>query len=145
MRILIISLNGSVIEEVPLVKARTTLGRRLYNDIVMDTLTVSGEHAVFHLAGNDVQLEDLNSTNGTYINARAIQKRLLGPGDLVEIGEYRMRCISRDDPPVTDASIPLRGAEMSRSGPSDRSGDTVFSLSGGTPRVSLFRRLRTAG
>lgn len=143
MRILIISLDGSVIEEVPLVKSRTTLGRRLYNDIVVDSLTVSGEHAVFHLVGNEVQLEDLNSTNGTYINARAIQKRPLEPEDLVEIGEYRMRCILRDDPSAADASAALQGAGMAE--PPDRPDDTVSSLPGETQRTSLFKRLRTSG
>lgn len=123
MLILIISLNGAVIGEVPLLKIRTTLGRRPYNDIVMDSLTISGEHAVFQRSGNDVHLEDLNSTNGTYVNARAIQKCVLRSGDLVEVGDYRIRCVSRDDPSLDDVSPPSPFAAQPK--PTDRPDDTI--------------------
>ena len=74
---MIVSIDGVVIKEVQLTKDRTTLGRRPYNDIVIDNLAVSGEHAVLQLGGNDVFLEDLNSTNGTYVNGKAVKKQLL--------------------------------------------------------------------
>ena len=67
---LVVSLNGVVIKEVQITKDKTTLGRRPYNDIVIDNLAVSGEHAVLQMVGSDVFIEDLNSTNGTYITAR---------------------------------------------------------------------------
>ncbi|MDP2096922.1 MAG: FHA domain-containing protein, partial [Hydrogenophaga sp.] len=60
-----ISIDGVVIKEVQLTKDRSTLGRRPYNDIVIDNLAVSGEHAVLQMTGSKVFLEDLNSTNGT--------------------------------------------------------------------------------
>ena len=66
---MIISVDGVVIGQVALAKERTTLGRRAYNDIVIDNLAVSGEHAVLHMIDGDVEIEDLNSTNGTYVNA----------------------------------------------------------------------------
>ena len=71
---MIVSIDGVVIKEVQLTKDRTTLGRRPYNDIVIDNLAVSGEHAVIQLVGSEVFLEDLNSTNGTYINGKAAKK-----------------------------------------------------------------------
>jgi hypothetical protein len=74
---MIISVDGVVIGQVALAKDRTTLGRRAYNDIVIDNLAVSGEHAVLHMSGGEVEIEDLNSTNGTYVNALAIQKQAL--------------------------------------------------------------------
>jgi hypothetical protein len=74
---LVVSLDGVVIKEVQITKDKTTLGRRPYNDIVIDNLAVSGEHAVLQMVGNDVFIEDLNSTNGTYINGKAIKKQLL--------------------------------------------------------------------
>ena len=74
---MIVSIDGVVIKEVQLTKDRTTLGRRPYNDIVIDNLAVSGEHAVMQMTGNEVYLEDLNSTNGTYINGKAAKKQLL--------------------------------------------------------------------
>ena len=74
---LVVSLDGVVIKDVQITKDKTTLGRRPYNDIVIDNLAVSGEHAVLQMLGNDVFIEDLNSTNGTYINGKAIKKQML--------------------------------------------------------------------
>lgn len=90
---MIVSIDGVVIKEVQLTKDRTTLGRRPYNDIVIDNLAVSGEHAVIALSGNDVSLEDLNSTNGTYINGKAVKKQLLANNDTVEIGKYKIKFV----------------------------------------------------
>ena len=91
---MIVSIDGVVIKEVQLTKDRTSLGRRPYNDIVIDNLAVSGEHAVFQMSGNEVYLEDLNSTNGTYVNGKAVKKQLLQNSDTVEIGKYRIKYIN---------------------------------------------------
>ncbi len=93
---LIVSLEGVVIKDVQLTKDKTTLGRRPYNDIVIDNLAVSGEHAVLQLAGADVFIEDLNSTNGTYINGKAVKKQLLNHNDTVEIGKYKIKYLIDD-------------------------------------------------
>ena len=90
---LVVSLDGVVIKEVQVTKDKTTLGRRPYNDIVIDNLAVSGEHAVLQMVGADVFIEDLNSTNGTYINGKAIKKQLLSNNDTVEIGKYKIKFI----------------------------------------------------
>ena len=91
---MIVSIDGVVIKEVQLTKDRTSLGRRPYNDIVIDNLAVSGEHAVIQMSANDVHLEDLNSTNGTYINGKAIKKQQLLNNDVVEIGKYRIKYVN---------------------------------------------------
>lgn len=88
---LVVSLDGVVIKDVQITKDKTTLGRRPYNDIVIDNLAVSGEHAVLQMVGADVFIEDLNSTNGTYINGKAIKKQLLVHNDTVEIGKYKIK------------------------------------------------------
>ncbi len=90
---MIVSIDGVVIKEVQLTKERTTLGRRPYNDIVIDNLAVSGEHAVLQMMGNEVYLEDLNSTNGSYLNGKAVKKQLLQNDDIVEIGKYRIKFV----------------------------------------------------
>ena len=87
----IVSIDGVVIKEVQLTKDRTTLGRRPYNDVVIDNLAVSGEHAVLQMMGGEVYLEDLNSTNGSYINGKAIKKQLLQSEDVIEIGKDRIK------------------------------------------------------
>jgi hypothetical protein len=93
---LVVSLDGVVIKEVQITKDKTTLGRRPYNDIVIDNLAVSGEHAVLQMVGQDVFIEDLNSTNGTYINGKAIKKQLLTHNDTVEIGKYKIKYLVDD-------------------------------------------------
>ena len=93
---LVVSLDGVVIKEVQLTKDKTTLGRRPYNDIVIDNLAVSGEHAVLQMVGADVFIEDLNSTNGTYINGKAIKKQLLVNNDIVEVGKYKIKYLVED-------------------------------------------------
>jgi pSer/pThr/pTyr-binding forkhead associated (FHA) protein len=104
---LVVSLDNVVIKEVPITKDRTTLGRRPYNDIVIDNLAVSGEHAVMLAVGNDVFIEDLNSTNGTYINGKAIKKQLLVHNDTVEIGKYRIKYLI-DEVPDYEKTMVLR-------------------------------------
>jgi hypothetical protein len=93
---LVVSLDGVVIKDVQVTKDKTTLGRRPYNDIVIDNLAVSGEHAVLQMVGQDVFIEDLNSTNGTYINGKAIKKQLLAHNDTVEIGKYKIKYLVDD-------------------------------------------------
>jgi hypothetical protein len=93
---LIVSLEGVVIKDVQLTKDKTTLGRRPYNDVVIDNLAVSGEHAVLQMVGADVFIEDLNSTNGTYINGKAVKKQLLTHNDTVEIGKYKIKYLADD-------------------------------------------------
>jgi pSer/pThr/pTyr-binding forkhead associated (FHA) protein len=91
---MIVSIDGVVIKEVQLTKDRTTLGRRPYNDIVIDNLAVSGEHSVLQMMGNEVHLEDLNSTNGTYVNGKAVKKQRLENNDTIEIGKYKIKYIN---------------------------------------------------
>ena len=88
---MIVSIDSVVIKEVELTKERTTLGRRPYNDIVIDNLAVSGEHAVIHMTDDGVEIEDVGSTNGTYVNAKAVTRQELRNGDIVEVGKYKIR------------------------------------------------------
>jgi hypothetical protein len=88
---LIVSLDGIVIKNVTLAKNRTTLGRRPYNDIVIDNLAISGEHAVIQMTGGLAHIEDLNSTNGTNLNGKAVKREMLHNGDTIEIGKYKIR------------------------------------------------------
>ena len=90
---MIVSIDDVVIKEVQLTKDKTTLGRRPYNDIVIDNLAVSGEHAAILMNGADVVLEDLNSTNGSYVNGKAIKKQALQNGDAIEIGKYKIKFV----------------------------------------------------
>ncbi|MDC8785636.1 FHA domain-containing protein [Roseateles koreensis] len=115
---LVVSLDGVVIKDVQITKDKTTLGRRPYNDIVIDNLAVSGEHAVLQMVGADVFIEDLNSTNGTYINGKAIKKQLLANNDIVEIGKYKIKFLLEDNGDYEKTMILKSGAAVASGTPS---------------------------
>lgn len=141
----IVSIDGVVIKEVTLAKDRTTLGRRPYNDIVIDNLAISGEHAVLHMIGADVYLEDLNSTNGTYVNARAVKKQALEHNDVIEVGKYKIRYLvgapSADSTGSTRAAVvPAHSGSIPLS-----SAPTVAGPLGGAVGPAVIRVLSGAG
>jgi hypothetical protein len=88
---LILSLDGQLIKEFTLSKERTTIGRKPHNDIQIDNLAVSGEHAIIMTILNDSFLEDLGSTNGTLVNGQPVKKHFLQSSDTVEIGKYKLK------------------------------------------------------
>ena len=85
-----IKLDGELVREVSLSKNRTILGRRPNNDVVLENLAVSGRHACLILEGQQVTIEDLDSTNGTYVNGRPVKKQLLQENDSIEIGHFNI-------------------------------------------------------
>jgi len=85
------SLDGNSLGEFTLDKERITIGRRPTNDIHIDNLAVSGDHAVITTIGNDSFLEDLNSTNGTVVNDKPVKKHLLYHNDIIEFGKYQLK------------------------------------------------------
>lgn len=91
---LIFSLDNAFLGDYPLDKERITIGRRPTNDIHIDNLAVSGEHAVVVTIGKDAFLEDLDSSNGTLVNGKAIKKHVLQQGDVIEIGKYQLKYVA---------------------------------------------------
>jgi pSer/pThr/pTyr-binding forkhead associated (FHA) protein len=139
----IVSIDGVVIKQVTLVKNRTTLGRRPYNDIVIDNLAVSGEHAVLQMVGTDVYLEDCNSTNGTYVNSRAIKKQALVHNDIIEVGKHKIRYFARASAPAPTARTK---ALSPAAAPISSTGTPALpaSLGGRTIGAALIRELSGA-
>lgn len=90
----ILSLEGSVIREMNLDKERITIGRKPGNDIQIENLAVSSEHARIVTILNDSFLEDLNSTNGTLVNGNPIKKHILQNNDVIEIGKYVLKYVA---------------------------------------------------
>ncbi|MFA7281476.1 MAG: FHA domain-containing protein [Sterolibacterium sp.] len=101
---MILSMDGLVLKEIPLIKERMTLGRKPHNDIQIDNLAISGEHAAIVTILNDSFLEDLNSTNGTLVNGQPVKKHFLKNGDVVELGKYKLKYIAEQAAHVTDAA-----------------------------------------
>jgi predicted component of type VI protein secretion system len=91
---LILSMDGLVLKEIPLSKERTTIGRKPSNDIQIDNLAVSGEHAVIVTIMSDSFLEDLGSTNGTIVNGNPVKKHFLQNNDVIELGKYKLKFLA---------------------------------------------------
>jgi pSer/pThr/pTyr-binding forkhead associated (FHA) protein len=104
---LILSLDNALLSEYTLDKERTTVGRRPSNDIQIDNLAVSGEHAAIIQMGKDYFIEDLDSTNGTLVNAKAVKKHLLQHADVIEFGKYQLKYINE----AALANIGMGGGE----------------------------------
>ncbi|HET7776308.1 MAG TPA: FHA domain-containing protein [Azospira sp.] len=91
---LILSMDGLVLKEIALTKERMSIGRKPHNDIQIDNLAISGEHAALVTILNDSFLEDLNSTNGTLVNGQPIKKHFLQSGDVIELGKYKLKYLN---------------------------------------------------
>jgi pSer/pThr/pTyr-binding forkhead associated (FHA) protein len=88
---LILSLDSQVLAEYNMSKERYTIGRLPDNDVRIDNPAVSGHHSLIINILNDSFLEDLNSTNGTYVNGKLIKKHALQNGDVITIGHHQLR------------------------------------------------------
>jgi type IV secretory pathway VirB10-like protein len=90
---LILSLDGQTLAEYNMTKERYTVGRLPDNDIRIDNAAVSGHHSLLINIRNDSFLEDLNSTNGTYVNGKLIKKHALQHGDVITVGHHQLRYV----------------------------------------------------
>ncbi len=71
---LILSVDDKIIEEYSIDKNTITIGRRIDNDVCLDNLAISGYHSQITTVSHDCFLEDLNSTNGTFVNSKIVKK-----------------------------------------------------------------------
>ena len=97
---LVLTLNQSVLGEFSLEKERLLIGRKPENDIQVDNLAVSGQHAAIITILNDSFLEDLDSTNGTFVNGKLVKKHALKHGDVITIGKHELKYVN--DEATTD-------------------------------------------
>ena len=95
---LILSLDNQVLAEYNMTKERYTIGRLPDNDVRIDNPAVSGHHSLIINILNDSFLEDLNSTNGTYVNGKLIKKHALQHGDVITIGHHQLRFSDQQAP-----------------------------------------------
>jgi hypothetical protein len=144
---LILSMDGVVLKEYVLNKERTTIGRKPHNDIVIDNLAISSEHAAIITILNDSFLEDLESTNGLSVNGTVTKKHFLQNNDLIEIGKYKLKYLN-DQPaqatsadfektmvlsrPVKTAAVDVEGSDFTRTQTNVATGEATgkFAASG---------------
>ena len=135
---LVLSMDGLVLKEIPLNKQRITVGRKGHNDVQIDNLAISGEHCAITTVLNDSFLEDLNSTNGTYVNGQPVKKHVLEPRDIIELGKYRLKYVtenededfeSRRAPPIAVAPPPPVPADATQPFPIGAAAHTPFAPS----------------
>ena len=121
---LLVMLDGAVLRQISLSQERTTIGRRRVNDLVIDNLGVSGEHAVVFRRGEDFYLEDLGSTNGTLVNGGPVKEHLLQFGDSIEIGRYQLKFLA-DSGSATEGDIDYDTSQPLPHGFSNQAPSTV--------------------
>lgn len=145
---LVLSFGDLVLRSFPVVKPSVTIGRRPYNDIALDDLTVSGEHAVILTEGADRLIKDLNSRNGTLVNGQPMQSHRLEHADLIEVGIYRLRyLVEQREAPAAAAMSPeavaflewLTGPQRGSGQPLDR---PIVPISGAGNQVAVVSRRR---
>ncbi|MBC3810635.1 FHA domain-containing protein [Undibacterium aquatile] len=111
---IIVTFNGLVQQEVSINKSRITIGRRIGNDIVIDHLTVSGQHAAIDTTSNGSFVLDLGSTNGTLVNNQPVKKHLLQHDDVIDIGKYKLRFQVEKSAQVTAVSSVASASVMAQ-------------------------------
>ena len=149
---LVLSMDGLVLKEIPLVTERLTIGRRANNDIQIDNLAISGQHAVVVTILNDSFLEDLNSTNGTMVNGQPVKKHFLKNGDDIELAKYKLKYVIDPPSPVGETTdygntvtmtaekpqkpMPAAAAPASTPAPEQKSGGAAAALSAASASAS---------
>ncbi len=125
---LILSLDGAPIQEYLLSKERMTIGRKAHNDIVINNLAVSSDHAAIITILHDSFLEDLNSTNGLAVNGSATKKHFLQNNDVIEIGKYELKYlndqVSQTSAADFEKTMIMRAPVLPVSSPAGKPGDT---------------------
>lgn len=107
---LVLTFNNNKVAEYPLLKETTSIGRRPDNDIAIENLAVSGRHAQIITILNDSFLEDLGSTNGTYVNGKLIKKHALQDGDVITLGKHQLTYVNEapDQPDEFEKTMIIR-------------------------------------
>lgn len=126
---LILSMDGLVLKEIALDKEKISIGRKPNNDIQIDNLAISGQHALITTILEDSFLEDQNSTNGSYVNGQPVKKCVLRNNDVIELGKYRLKFIADvQRRPRGDRVEPSDSLRSSAASPGEQRGDATQML-----------------
>jgi pSer/pThr/pTyr-binding forkhead associated (FHA) protein len=129
---IVLSMDGLVLKEFFLNKERMTIGRKPHNDIQIDNLAVSGDHAVIITMQDDAFIEDLGSTNGTLVNGQPISKHFLQDEDRIELGKYRLKYVKELQMPAQHGEAGFEKTMILRPGSSQVLAKAQLSTLGST-------------
>lgn len=93
----LLKFHAAVIKEIPITKTPVTIGRKPDNDIVIDNMSVSGHHARVVTQGTSYVLEDLQSTNGTFLNDKRILNSAIRHEDSILIGQHSLVFVNHEE------------------------------------------------
>ncbi|UXY16180.1 FHA domain-containing protein [Chitiniphilus purpureus] len=137
---ILLCLDGNVIKEFRLTRERTTIGRRPTNDIQIENLAVSGQHAALDRIGADVFVEDLESTNGTLVNGKPVQRQLLRNGDEVTVGKYLLKYWQAAAPSDDfDKTMMIRSAAKPPAPPAPKAATATAAATAARPAPAVVR------
>lgn len=143
---LIVTVEGVEVKHVYLSKDRTALGRAPDNDIVLQNPAVSSRHCVFELKGiNDVFLEDVGSTNGTFVNNARVKRKQLEDEDVIAISSFRIRYLTATDDSGFGATAAMTLGAMSHLPPPAQATFRVLSGSSAGLEVPVNKAVSTFG
>lgn len=100
-----VSRDGVTVAEFELTERQYIIGRTELADIVVEDTYVSKMHAMLQIYSNAIVLLDLNSTNGTTVNSRVVEKAILRTDDIISLGRYRLKI---DNAPAINAKMDER-------------------------------------
>jgi pSer/pThr/pTyr-binding forkhead associated (FHA) protein len=101
---ILVKLQGQGSRTIEIAQDTFTIGRKTDNDLPIDDHTVSGRHARIARVQSVYFLEDLKSTNGTFLNGKLIERAQLRDADVVTIGQHRI--IFQDSAPIPTITSP---------------------------------------
>ena len=146
---IIVTLDGKVLHELTLGRDPIRIGRRPSNDIMLDNLAISGEHAAIVTVAQDSFLEDLNSTNGTLVNGQPVKKHFLQNNDVIELAKYRIKYLSELAESQHEEGVSLGNGAVASEGAMPATGQqaTITVLNGASAgkQLALTKILTTLG
>lgn len=133
MATIILAKDGIALQELPLLKTRITIGRRTYNDVVIDAPGISAEHAVIVTTPTESYYEDLGSTNGSRLNGQPVKRHVLQGRDVIELATHTIHYCANESayeavvsPALTSTAIQHQHADRFSGNPANADGDSAF-------------------
>jgi hypothetical protein len=111
---LVVSLAGKPQSTNAITRPCTRIGRAPGNDIVLAASTVSSTHAVITLSGTKLAIEDLESSNGTFVDRRRITRADLEDGSIVSIGNYTLKLVADRRAMAYEPTMLVRSSAVAR-------------------------------